>query len=782
MKKTPLSRKTAITENDGSDTKTTTSIINTKPILTTTPATETTITTTITTAKAKTQVKSEKPSTVIANGQTVGAVPMAQLIQTTSTAKGTTKVDSSTCSNFVNKTPNTIKAEVPITKPSSAPTKKVMSVRNNNNISPTTTTLNANSSINNLNPWNGKAPTSNPITAISTSTPNLVINRSNSWNGLAPLPIVVAGATVTSKYVIDEEGFQTVRYKQRNKVARVKVIGSSRGGYSKNNSTRQSPGQLNGRQQQHRHSLQSQQYQPSQRSLQLQEKFASPSRDHEETLRKHEEKQAKAQEAREKLLEQKAGKFKGIARKQEEIRAQKEEQQQQLKLKTELRQQRADENRQEHMNKIVRKAHNEESKVTEILFINSLEANTKKLDIDNKEKVVELRLQDIQKERQQKLEEKASREAAFEKRRQAIEAENQARIEKLKEQRKLKEAKIEQQQQEKEKERQELAIQKELERKSKLEALNALYAEQKEELAKKIITKQEESKRRHEENMESIRQKALELSVKQSSSDGNDNALVCVPYEAAKMCSLCQVIIRSEVYLCGHLRGKRHNDALRANNSEKALTTEELERANLESIVNATPQALAELPDCYAERLKQARKKTKKLRQKLNARIIAHEAQKTQTEIEQNNNLKTVFTAVPKEIHGKLMRLIKELATLNANDKIQGPWPHDMVRTVERSVTELSKLCNQYPSRAECFVSLGGRKILTGLLSRILSGNAERPTSLTNAANVRLLGLYQLICEASRTNRQDFLHSSDVITMLDIFYHRINVSISINFT
>lgn len=581
--------------------------------------------------------------------------------------------------------------------------------------------------------------------------------------------------------MIDEEGFQTVRYKQRNKVARVKVIDSSRGdGYPRNNSTRQSPGQVNGRPQhqtQHRHSLQSQQYQPSQRALQLQEKFASPSRDHEETLRKHEEKQAKAQEAREKLLEQKAGKFKGIARKQVEIRAQKEEQQQQLKLKTELRQQRADEIRQEYMNKIVRKAHNEDSKVTEILFINSLEADTKKFDIENKEKVVELRLQDIQKERQQKLEEKASREAAFEKRRQAIEAENQARIEKLKEQRKLKEAKIEQQQQEKEKERQELAIQKENERKSKLEALNQHYAEQKEELAKKIITKQEESKRRHEENMESIRQKALELSVKQSSSDGNDNVLVCVPYEAVKMCSLCQVIIRSEVYLCGHLRGKRHNDAIReSNNGGKPLTAEELERANLQSIVNATPQALAELPDCYAERLKQARKKTKKLRQKLTTRVTTHEAQKTQAETGQDNAAKPTAATVPKEVHGKLVRLIKELTTLNANDKIQGAWPHDMVRTVERSMGELYKLCNQYPARAESFVTLGGRKVLTGLLSRILAGTAERPTSLTNPANVRLLGLYQLICGASRTNRQDFLHSGDVITMLDIFYHRINVS------
>lgn len=340
----------------------------------------------------------------------------------------------------------------------------------------------------------------------------------------------------------------------------------------------------------------------------------------------------------------------------EEIKAQKEEQQLQLKLSMEMRLQRADEKRQQQINKIVRKAHDEDSKVNEILFINSLEADHKKHEIFSKEKVKELRLQDLQEERQRKLEEKASKEAAFEKRRKAIEEEKQARIEKLKEQRKLKVMKIQMQLQEKEKERLELAIQKELDRKSKISALNALHAAEKEELQKKILTKQEESKRRHEENMEQIRQRALELSVRKSSSGVSDDALVCVPYDAVKMCALCKVIIKSEVYLFGHLRGKRHNDAIREQNDGKIVSVEELEDYNLKSIIDASLHPDADLKaDCDSEKLKQARKKSKKLKQKIITRV-SHLEERISAEQDAHS---AQWNSIPKETKYRFSKSIK---------------------------------------------------------------------------------------------------------------------------
>jgi hypothetical protein len=142
------------------------------------------------------------------------------------------------------------------------------------------------------------------------------------------------------------------------------------------------------------------------------------------------------------------------------MKAWKEEQQLQMKASMELKHQRAEEKRQQQLNRIVRKAHDEDSKVNEIQFINSLEAQNKKYDILSREKDREMRLQDLQDERQRRHEEKQAKEAAVEERRKALEEERQQRIQELQLRRRAKDQWIEQQFQEKEKERQEMATQK----------------------------------------------------------------------------------------------------------------------------------------------------------------------------------------------------------------------------------------------------------------------------------------------------------------------------------
>lgn len=120
--------------------------------------------------------------------------------------------------------------------------------------------------------------------------------------------------------------------------------------------------------------------------------------------------------------------------------------------------------------------------------------------------------------------------------------------------------------------------------------------------------------------------------------------------------------------------------------------------------------------------------------------------------------------------------LFQELSTLHANDRISGQWSANMVRSVERMLSDLERLCQKNQQHTEYFHSINGISLLTKLLSRILNGTNERPTSLTDSANTKLANFYKLLCTQSWSICHFFLQSSNIISMLDILYHRLNVS------
>lgn len=505
--------------------------------------------------------------------------------------------------------------------------------------------------------------------------------------------------------------------------------------------------------------------------------FSSPSRKRSlsETIRRHEEKLAKAQEAREKYLEEKAQKFKDIARKVEDMKAWKEEQQQQIRISMMVKLQRAEENRRQQIEKIVKKAHDEESKVNEIQFINTLEAENKRHDFLSKEKGHEDRLLNLQEERQRKLEEKAAKEIAAEERRKALEVERQAKVEAIQQKRKLKDKKIQLLLQEKEKERQELASQKAREREQKLSAINAAHLANVEELQKKIHHKLEEGRRRHTKNMEQVRQKAFELSVRRCTGTC-EGAPGAVPYETQKICSLCKVLIGSEVNLYNHLRGKKHQDTIRENLQDPS--NEELQLYNLKHIIDATSAIKPDDPNTDTvqldkEKLKAIKKRCKKIKQRMVVNGTTFEK-----EWKQN-----VPSKVMSQNKVKISKILKELNALDTDTKVSGPWSPNMLHSLDRNISELHRIIKNSYKDQLIFNYIDGLNILNALLNRALCETkckGKDTQLLSTKSIINICSLLETLCSSS-IEQCDYIFNTNMITcLLDCSTHRLDVSTTVN--
>ncbi|KAJ6664187.1 hypothetical protein lerEdw1_008404, partial [Lerista edwardsae] len=393
---------------------------------------------------------------------------------------------------------------------------------------------------------------------------------------------------------------------------------------------------------------------PPGHGIHMHEKLSSPSRKRTiaESKKKHEEKQMKAQQLREKLREEKTLKLQKLMEREKDVRKWKEELLDQRRRMMEEKLLHAEFKREVQLQAIVKKAQEEEAKVNEIAFINTLEAQNKRHDVLSKLKEYEQRLNELQEERQRRQEEKQARDEAVQERKRALEAERQARVEELLTKRKEQEARIEQQRQEKERAREDAARERARDREERLAALTAAQQEAMEELQKKIQLKHDESIRRHMEQIEQRKEKAAELSSGRHAN--TDYAPKLTPYERKKQCSLCNVLISSEVYLFSHIKGKKHQQAVRENSSiqGRELSDEEVEHLSLkkyivdivvESSVPSEPLKDGE------ERLK-TKKKAKKLKARMNSRAKEYES----TLEAKNSSCDSPYKA-------KLQRLVKDL-------------------------------------------------------------------------------------------------------------------------
>ncbi|MED6241590.1 hypothetical protein ATANTOWER_020815 [Ataeniobius toweri] len=363
---------------------------------------------------------------------------------------------------------------------------------------------------------------------------------------------------------------------------------------------------------------------PPGHGIHMHEKLSSPSRKRTiaESKKKHEEKQLKAQQLRDKLREEKTLKLQKLMEREKDVRKWKEQLLDQRRKMMEEKLLHAEFKRELQLQAIVKKAQEEEAKVNEIAFINTLEAQNKRHDALAKLNEYEQRLNELQEERQRRQEEKQARDEAVQERKRVLEAERQARVEELLTRRKEQEARIEQQRQEKEKAREDAARERARDREERLAALSAAQQEAMEELQKKIQMKHDESSRRHMEQIEQRKEKAAELSSGRHAN--TDYAPKLTPYERKKQCSLCGVVITSEVHLFSHTKGKRHQQAVRDSSSiqGRELSDEEVEHLSLKKYIVdiLTDSSVSSESVKDGEERQKARKKAKKLRARMNSR------------------------------------------------------------------------------------------------------------------------------------------------------------------
>ncbi|XP_077905344.1 S phase cyclin A-associated protein in the endoplasmic reticulum isoform X8 [Ictidomys tridecemlineatus] len=456
---------------------------------------------------------------------------------------------------------------------------------------------------------------------------------------------------------------------------------------------------------------------PPGHGIHMHEKLSSPSRKRTiaESKKKHEEKQMKAQQLREKLREEKTLKLQKLLEREKDVRKWKEELLDQRRRMMEEKLLHAEFKREVQLQAIVKKAQEEEAK----------------------------------------------------ERKRALEAERQARVEELLMKRKEQEARIEQQRQEKEKAREDAARERARDREERLAALTAAQQEAMEELQKKIQLKHDESIRRHMEQIEQRKEKAAELSSGRHAN--TDYAPKLTPYERKKQCSLCNVLISSEVYLFSHIKGKKHQQAVRENSSiqGRELSDEEVEHLSLKKyivdiVVESTvpPEPLKD-----GEERQKNKKKAKKIKARMNSRAKEYESL-----------METKNSGSESPYKAKLQRLAKDLLKqLQVQDS--GSWANSKVSVLDRTLGEITRILEKENVADQiAFQVAGGLTALEHILQVVAPATNVNtvsripPKSLCNAINV-----YNLTCNNCSENCTDVLFSNKITFLMDLLIHQLMV-------
>uniref|UniRef100_A0A915D4G7 S phase cyclin A-associated protein in the endoplasmic reticulum N-terminal domain-containing protein n=1 Tax=Ditylenchus dipsaci TaxID=166011 RepID=A0A915D4G7_9BILA len=296
-------------------------------------------------------------------------------------------------------------------------------------------------------------------------------------------------------------------------------------------------------------------------------KLLSPSRKKISDDKQLEERQQKAEEVRLQLQEDKSNRLRELHQKVEEVKRKREEITERKRLHLEQMEQRmkkAEENRQRNLGEIIRKMKEDQQKVLEITFINTLDAENVKhgmteshVRVSNK---VQKRMDTMAKERALKVEQKAAKETAAEERRKKAE---QQRMERLRETTTRKKERLTLAEAQRH-EQAELLKQRARQREHKLEQRKATDLHETKSLLTRIQQKHEDSSRRHEESLEQVKLKAVEMcsprplqswvtlaDFSQIPSDVDYTIVV-------RRCTLCELKLTNDLQLISHICSDKH--------------------------------------------------------------------------------------------------------------------------------------------------------------------------------------------------------------------------------
>ncbi|CAF1249522.1 unnamed protein product [Rotaria sp. Silwood1] len=527
----------------------------------------------------------------------------------------------------------------------------------------------------------------------------------------------------------------------------------------------------------------------------LYEKLSTPSRIRplSETLREAAERQARALRKRQTLRDEKARKLRELTQRVNEVRQWKEELIKARKTTIEIKMQRAEEKRQYLLLLKAKKAGDEDLKGQEIAFIKCLQQENRRQTLKERYQKEEQYKQYLEEERVRKHDEHKQKELAAENRRKELEAIRQTRLNEMQEKWKTKERMIEQHLNERRKQKQTAAIAKQKsfqkKRAERVEYLKASTVE----LKKKLALKQEESARRYITQLEEIRRKAMEMSTLRGPSAEDHHhhvspvdddsktttSITNIPMSeelvaTRKCCTLCNLLLASDLHLQTHLRGTRHNQLLierfnqkNDNAAKQQPTQEELNTFNTECIVVVTSDDIVRQQVAYNRERKHAMKKrAKKLRLRMTQRSTAYEIENAQ---------RPYLTSTHK---ARIQRFLNELEKSLSTTARKEPLNTTNYLVCQRILTEFVKIFDTHgyekdsPLEQRVFFSLNGYLTLNKMIE--LRAECNKPALAPESLIALTVSVYRAATYNNLDNTVYLLNSGKILTLIESFVRHMN--------